>query len=181
MDGLRWSELEREQPGWRLPPRGLVVATSLTVIGIVSAGLILLYLLSLHMAARNQETRALDQQIEATRAQAQRLRTEIEIRTRYVELNRWSAPLGLGPAGHGQYVMDGRQLGEAAAERRVALSGDPAKPAAPVAVQAQAQAAPCAGAQAATAACQAGPTATRHGYAPTARAQMDSLVSDILG
>jgi hypothetical protein len=94
-------------PRMQLPPmgQGLAVVVALSAISILSIGGIVGYLLSLHISAWGRENRALDAQIAAKREQVQQLRNEIDFRSRFPELERWSSPLGLQPA-------DGRQYGE---------------------------------------------------------------------
>ena len=91
----------------RIPPmgQGLAVVVAVAAIAILSIGGIVGYLVSLHIASWGSQNRALDAQITAKRQQVQQLRNELEFRTRFPELERWSDPLGLQPA-------DGRQYGQ---------------------------------------------------------------------
>jgi hypothetical protein len=102
--------------------QGLAVVVALTGIAILSIGGIAGYLFSLHIAAWGSQNRALDAQILAKRQQVQQLRTELEFRTRFPELERWSDPLGLQPADGRQYGQNVHQIDAlaAASNQRVA-------------------------------------------------------------
>lgn len=148
-----------------IPPmgQGLAVIVSVTLVGVAMGAAIGLYLLSLHVAANNARGAALDARIAATRRQVQQLRMELDFRSRFVELQRWSAPLGLKPADGLQYAPGAHGLHDTA--RQVTLRTE--QPAIP--------AAPCRGT-----ACQGASPRANHGYTPVARQQMDSLVGDVL-
>jgi len=145
-------------------------------IGIVSFGALAGYLLSLHVAAADMEGKALDGKLRATRQEVQQLKLEVGVRSRFVELERWGATLGLRPTVEQQYVADQQQLGAVAAARReqmLAQSGlsefaegacDAASPPHDLA----------------KAGCQAGPVGGHHGYTPQARKALDSLIGDVL-
>jgi len=108
----------------RIPPmgQGLAVVVALAAIAILSIGGIAGYLFSLHIASWGSQNRALDAQILAKRQQVQQLRNELEFRTRFPELERWSDPLGLKPADGRQYGQSVHQIDTlaAASNQRVA-------------------------------------------------------------
>jgi len=102
--------------------QGLAVVVALAAIAILSIGGIAGYLFSLHIASWGSQNRALDAQILAKRQQVQQLRNELEFRTRFPELERWSDPLGLKPADGRQYGQSVHQIDTlaAASNQRVA-------------------------------------------------------------
>lgn len=101
----------------RIPPmgQGLAVVVAMAGIAILSIGGIVGYLFSLHIASWGSQNRALDAQISAKRQQVQQLRNELEFRTRFPELERWSDPLGLQPAEGRQYGQNVHQIDALAA------------------------------------------------------------------
>ncbi|MBA2933174.1 hypothetical protein HZF05_03595 [Sphingomonas sp. CGMCC 1.13654] len=102
--------------------QGLAVVVAVAGIAVLSIGGVLGYLVSLHIAAWSSENRALDAQISAKQHQVQQLRNELEFRTRFPELERWSDPLGLQPADGRQYGQNVRDIDAlaAASNQRVA-------------------------------------------------------------
>ncbi len=98
-----------DQKGFRfhLPPigQGLAVVAVIAAIAVLSGGGVVGYLLSLHIAARGTQTRALDERLSLKRREVQQLRNELDFRSRFPELERWSAPLGLEPADGRQYAQ----------------------------------------------------------------------------
>ena len=108
----------------RIPPmgQGLAVVVALAGIAILSVGGVAGYLVSLHIASWGSENRALDAQISAKQQQVRQLRNELEFRTRFPELERWSDPLGLQPADGRQYGQNVHQIDAlaAASNQRVA-------------------------------------------------------------
>lgn len=108
----------------RIPPmgQGLAVVVALAGIAIISIGGIAGYLFSLHIASWGSQNRALDAQISAKQQQVRQLRNELEFRTRFPELERWSDPLGLQPADGRQYGQSVHQIDAlaAASNQRVA-------------------------------------------------------------
>lgn len=103
----------------RIPPmgQGLAVVAALAAIAVLSIGGIVGYLVSLHIAAWGSQNRALDAQISAKRQEVQQLRNELDFRTRFPELERWSNPLGLQPADGRQYGQSVHQIDALAAAR----------------------------------------------------------------
>jgi hypothetical protein len=131
--------------------RRLLVVASVAMIALASMGALAVYMLSLHIASTNNAARALDARLAAKRHEVATLRQELDIRSRFVELERWGPVLGLTPAGEGQYASDVHQLDTVAAQRRQRLASvDPA------------------------------PAGGRSGYTPQARKEMDSLIGDVL-
>lgn len=102
--------------------QGLAVVVAIGAIAILSVGGVAGYLFSLHIAGWGSQNRALDAQILAKRQQVQQLRNELEFRTRFPELERWSNPLGLQPADGRQYGQSVHQIDAlaAASNQRVA-------------------------------------------------------------
>lgn len=99
--------------------QGLAVVVAVAGIAILSVGGVIGYLVSLHIAGWNSRNRALDAQIAVKRQQVQQLRNEIDFRSRFPELERWSSPLGLKPADGRQYGASVRQIdGLAAAQNQ---------------------------------------------------------------
>jgi hypothetical protein len=86
-------------------------------IAVLSLGGVAGYLFSLHTASWSSQNRAIDAQILAKRQEVQRLRYEIEFRTRFPELERWSSPLDLKPADGRQYGQSVHQIDGLAAAR----------------------------------------------------------------
>jgi len=103
----------------RIPPmgQGLAVVVALAGIAVLSIGGIAGYLFSLHIASWGSQNRALDAQIAAKRQEVQQLRNELDFRSRFPELERWSSPLGLQPADGRQYGLNVRQIDQLAAAR----------------------------------------------------------------
>jgi hypothetical protein len=136
----------------RIPPigQGIAVVAVVAAIAVLSTGGIAGYLFSLHIAAWGSQNRAIDNQILAKRQEVQRLRNEIDFRTRFPELERWSTPLGLQPADGRQYAQNVHQLDTLAATQRQHIAD------------------------------QLPRVGGNKGYTPQARTQMDSLVGDIL-
>jgi hypothetical protein len=158
-----WSQPRPRGPA--VPPmgQGLAVIASVILIAVAFLAAIGVYLLSLHVAAANDRGKALDAQILAKRQQVERLKNELDFRSRFVELQRWSGPLGLQPADSLQYAPAAVHLDPAA--RKVTLRTE--QPVIP--------AKPCEGN-----ACQGASTTANRGYTPNARQQMDSLVGGVL-
>lgn len=148
----------------RVPPigQGLAVVASVAAIAVISIGGIVGYLLSLHIASWGNEGKALDAQLHAKRQEVQRLRNELDFRSRFPELTRWSDTLGLRPTEGAQYVTNVHQLGPAANARRTALEDDTCGAAPPL-----------------KPACPPDMVGGKRGYTPKARQQMDSLIGDI--
>jgi hypothetical protein len=142
--------------------RRLLLLAVVAMIGLASSGALAVYLLSLHIASANRDARTLDAQLVTKRHEVRQLRQELDIRSRFVELERWGPTLGLRPAGSGQYAPDMRQLGAIAAARRQQI--------------ASAEAAPCG--TLAPGPCP--PVGGRRGYTPEARKALDSLIGDVL-
>jgi hypothetical protein len=136
----------------RIPPigQGIAVVAVVSAIAVLSIGGIAGYLFSLHIAAWGSQNRAIDNQILAKRQEVQRLRNEIDFRSRFPELERWSTPLGLQPADGRQYAQNVHQLDTLAATQRQHIAD------------------------------QLPRVGGNKGYTPQARTQMDSLVGDIL-
>jgi hypothetical protein len=141
-----------------VPPIGQGLAIIVTLAGVAIVFLIGIgvYVYALHIAAQRTELARLDARIVAARGDVRRLGEDVEVRSRMHELERWRGPLGLQPETLGQRVTDPRQLASAAAARRVAQA------------QADALVRPV-------------DTGPRLGYAPAARADMDTLIGDIVG
>ena len=143
----------------------------LAIVGIVLAAAIVGYLISLHVAAIGAQADALDAKLKAGREDVRKLNTELDIRSRFVELQRWSPVLGLQPAKLGQYARSERQLDSVAAARRSEISlGNADHPALP-----------CVAASARSSESCPPPPAVRGGdYTPQARKKLDSLIDNIL-
>ena len=158
----------RERSG--VPPmgQGLAVVASIAVLGLLILAGIGLYLFSLHVAAVRSQGTALDAQLLAKRQEVQKLRNELDVRSRFVELERWGPALGLGTATGHQYVTGLHQLDTAADARRTELQK--------VALARTS----CAGGPAPQSQCRAGPASGRSGYTPQPRQQMDHLIDGIL-
>jgi hypothetical protein len=153
-----------------VPPmgQGLAVVALIAALGLLILAGIGLYLFSLHVAAVHNQGRALDDQLLAKRQEVQKLRNELDVRSRFVELERWGPTLGLGTATGPQYVAGLHQLDSAANVRRTELQK--------VALARTS----CAGGPAPQSQCQSGPASGRSGYTPQPRQQMDHLIDGIL-
>lgn len=103
----------------RIPPmgQGLAVLAALGGVAVLSIGGVAGYLFSLHTASWSSQNRALDAQILAKEQEVRRLRYELEFRSRFPELERWSDPLGLQPADGRQYGLNVHQIDTLAAQR----------------------------------------------------------------
>lgn len=157
---------QRTRTRGQITPMGQGLAVVATLIGmtIVSAGAIMGYLLSLHIASWSARDRALDRQIREGREQVQQLQMELTLRSRFPQLARWSGTLGLRPAEGQQYAPALSDIHAAASQRELALAGKGCG-AAPPFVSACPDQPPAGGAR---------------GYTPRAREQMDSLIGAIL-
>jgi hypothetical protein len=115
---VSWPYSDRDRS--LIPPmgQGLAVIVSIVAIGLASLIAVIGYLLSLHVAAENNRDKALDAQLQAKHQEVRRLQLEYDIRSRFVELERWGATLGLGAADSAQYAGNEKQLGVIAAARR---------------------------------------------------------------
>lgn len=147
---MSWAPLSRATS--RIPPigQGLAVVAAVIGIGVLSVGGIAGYLMSLHVASWSDRGRALDARILAQRQEVQRLKNEIDFRTRFPELERWSTPLGLQPADGRQYAQSVHQLDTLAATRRQQIADGLPR------------------------------VGGNKGYTPQARQQMDGLIGDVL-
>ncbi len=130
--------------------QGLAVIAIVAAIAVLSGGAVAGYLLSLHIAARGSQTKALDERLNLKRQEVQQLRNELDFRSRFPELERWSAPLGLEPADGRQYAQRVGDLDTLAATRRQQIAD------------------------------QLPRVGGNRGYTPQARDQMDSLVSNVV-
>jgi hypothetical protein len=103
----------------RIPPmgQGLAVLAALGAVAVLSIGGVAGYLFSLHTASWSSQNRALDAEILAKQQEVRRLRYELEFRSRFPELERWSDPLGLQPADGRQYGLNVHQIDTLAAQR----------------------------------------------------------------
>ncbi|WBO24051.1 hypothetical protein [Sphingomonas abietis] len=146
---MAWSFPERARS--RIPPigQGLAVVAAVIAIAVISCGGIAGYLLSLRIAAWGSQSHAIDVQILAKRQEVQRLRNELDFRSRFPELERWSSPLGLQPADGRQYAQSVHQLDMLAAARRQHIAD------------------------------QLPRVGDDKGYTPQARQQLDGLFSDV--
>jgi hypothetical protein len=147
---MAWSLPASARP--RIPPigQGIAVVAAVIAITLISCGSIAAYLFSLHIAAWGSRNDALDHQILAKRQEVQRLKNELDFRSRFPELERWSAPLGLQPADGRQYAQSVHQLDTLATARRQHIAD------------------------------QLPRVGGNKGYTPQARQQMDGLVGDIV-
>jgi len=164
---MHWPGSERD--GSWIPPmgQGLAVVASIACIALTLMAVLGVYLLSLHVQAVHGASAAMGARLRAAQQDVQRLQTEIDIRSRYAELERWSPVLGLHAAEEWQYAVNVRELGAVASARRAQIAGAP-----PMILIAQND---CA----ASPACRAAPAGGRRGYTPQARHQMDSLIGDL--
>ena len=156
-----------------IPPmgQGLAVVASVVAIGLLSLVAIVGYLLSMQVASVNAQGQRLDAELHAKRQQVRQLQLEFDVRSRFVELERWRAALGLGPTEEQQYADGEHQLASVAAARRVQIA---ARQTTPGFVPN-----PCSPRISAPG-CQATPIGEHHGYAPEARERLDSLIGDVL-
>jgi hypothetical protein len=155
-----------------IPPmgQGLAVIVSLVAVAIVMAGGILGYIVSLHVAGAGSRGKALDRQLNDTRAQVRQLEEEIGFRSRFTEQERWRTPLGLQAMDLGQYAGNPHQLVTLATARQQRIAYEHAHPCKPGQLD-----------QRAADTCKAGPAGTRAGgYAPEARQEMDGLVGQLM-
>lgn len=125
----------------------LIAVTLATVLGLGA------YLATLGVAAERANLHRLDAAIAARRAEITALRRDYGIRSRMLQLERWSHDLDLQPAALGQIVAPGAPLLPAARERAAQLAAE-------------------------TAPVDAGP---HRGYAPAARDDLDALVGAVSG
>ncbi len=153
-----------------VPPmgQGLAVVASVATLALLILAGIGLYLFSLHVAAVRGQGQAIDAQLLAKRQEVQKLRDELDVRSRFVELERWGPSLGLTTANGHQYATGLHQLDSAADARRTELQKT-----------ALAQTS-CDGGPAPQSQCRAGPASGRAGYTPQPRQQMDHLIDGIL-
>lgn len=164
---MSWPGSERDRS--RIPPmgQGLAVVASVAAIGLTLLGGLGVYLLSLHVQAVHSRSEALGARIRAAHQDVQQLQMELNIRSRFVELERWSPVFGLRAAEEPQYAASLHQLDAVASARRAQIEKQP-----PVIQVAQND---CA----AGPACRAAPAGGPKGYTPQARQQLDSLIGDL--
>ncbi len=165
MDGF-----DPRREGSRIPPmgQGLAVVASIAAIALTLLGGLAVYLLSLHVQATHSRSEAVGAQIRTARQDVQQLQLELNIRSRLVELERWSPVFGLRAAEEPQYAANLHQLDAVASARRAQIAAQP-----PVIQIAQND---CA----ANPACRAAAVGGPRGYTPKARQQLDGLIGDLL-
>lgn len=163
MDGL-----DPRRQGSRIPPmgQGLAVVASIAAIALTLLGGLAVYLLSLHVQATHSRSDALDAQIRVARQDVQRLQMELNVRSRFVELERWSQVFGLRAAEEPQYAANLHQLDAVASARRAQISTQPSV----IQVAENACHDPD---------CRAAAVGGPRGYTPRARQQLDGLIGDL--
>ena len=147
--------------------QGLAVVASIAAIALTLLGGLAVYLLSLHVQATHSAAQAVDARLRAARQDVAQLQLELDVRSRMVELERWSAPLGLRAAEEPQYAASVHDLGAVAAARRQQIEVRP--PVIQVAENACHDAA-----------CRAAVAGGPRGYTPQARQQLDGLIGDLM-
>ncbi len=115
------------------------------------------YMWSLRVASVKAQAVALDSRIAETRAQVDRLHTELMLRTRLVQQEWWAPTLGLQTPGPMQYGQNGDQLHALADVRRADMATARIVPP---------QSAPL-------------PVVQQTGYEPKARHALDALIGDL--
>lgn len=147
--------------------QGLAVVASIAALALTLLGGLAVYLLSLHVQATHDRSEAVGAQIRAARQDVRQLQMELDIRSRFVELERWKPVFGLRAAEEPQYAANLRQLGAVASARRAQLATQPKV----IQVAENSCHDP---------ACRAAAVDGPRGYTPRARQQLDGLIGDLM-
>ncbi len=148
--------------------QGLAVVASIAAIALTLLGGLAVYLLSLHVQAAHSEGEVVDARLRSARQDVQQLKLELDVRSRLVELERWSGPLGLRPTEEPQYAAGLHQLGAVASARRQQIASQPRV--------IQVAENDCAS----TPSCRTAAVGGPRGYTPRARKELDGLISDLM-
>jgi hypothetical protein len=158
------------RPRALMPPirRNLAMLSIITLAGLGSIVAIGVYVSALHVASVRAQAVMLDARIATARAQVGRLDTELTIRSRFAQQERWAPVLGLRAPDAMQYGVSENALRTLAEARRSDLAAQSTSPARPAP-------APCNRTR-----CEPAPPVAAHGYAPEARHDLDALIGDVL-
>jgi hypothetical protein len=130
------------------------------------------YIWSLDVAAVKAESASLDGRIDLARAQVRQMRTELVIRTRLIQQERWAPALGLQTPDPRQFGRSDKDVHTLAEARQAVLTTPhlPATPRTPVPQTVSCVHPDCGGSSG----------DARPGYEPAARRQLDGLIGAYL-